>query len=51
MPKLRELKLRWGIHPSGTSYDTKQISQPRDAAAILIPMLEGEPQEVGCILM
>lgn len=42
----RELEVRYTTHRARVLYDGKQITTAADAAAILVPLLESQPQEI-----
>lgn len=50
MPKLKELIVQYRSHPSGITVDTRALGTPAAAAAVLIPLLRDQPQEVFLVL-
>lgn len=50
--RVRELRVTYGPHPSGATADARQLLQPFQTAAIVMPMLQHEAQEVMiCLLL
>ncbi len=49
-PRVRELRVTYHPHPSGAVADRAAIT-PAQTAAILIPMLENQAQEVALVLL
>lgn len=48
--RVRELIVQYRAHPSGAVIDGRQIADPTTAAAVLIPLLENQPQECFIVL-
>lgn len=48
--RVRELKIEYRPHPAGVVADSRSLTDPRIAAAILRPMLVNQAQEVFMVL-
>lgn len=51
MTRVRELTIAYRPHPSGAQADQRSACRPETAAAILIPMLEHQAEEVFLVLL
>lgn len=49
-PRVRELIVQYRAHASGAVIDSRQLGTPAAAAAVLVPLLENQPQEVFIVL-